>query len=59
MKEMLIGEDPDDIDGIWRRLYLGTAMNGRRGVVVHTMGAVDMALWDLRGKTRGLPVYKL
>ena len=59
MKEMLIGEDADDIEGIWRKLYIGTAMNGRRGVVVHTLGAVEMALWDLRGKARGLPLYKL
>ena len=51
--------DPDDIEGIWRKLYIGTAMNGRRGVVVHTMGAIDMALWDLKGKARGLPLYKL
>jgi L-alanine-DL-glutamate epimerase-like enolase superfamily enzyme len=59
MKEMLIGEDPDDIEAIWRKLYIGTAMNGRRGVVVHTIGAVEMALWDLKGKVHGLPVYKL
>ncbi|MEX0814554.1 MAG: mandelate racemase/muconate lactonizing enzyme family protein [Dongiaceae bacterium] len=59
IKDMLIGADADDIAGIWRRLYVGTAMNGRRGAVVHAISAVDMALWDLRGKARGEPVYKL
>ncbi len=36
-----------------------TAMNGRRGAVVHDMGAIDMALWDLRGKKAGKPLWQL
>jgi L-alanine-DL-glutamate epimerase-like enolase superfamily enzyme len=59
MKELLLGSDPSDIDGIWRRTYLGTAMNGRRGAVVHALGAVEMALWDLKGKALGKPVHEL
>ncbi|MGE3290832.1 MAG: mandelate racemase/muconate lactonizing enzyme family protein [Geminicoccaceae bacterium] len=59
MKELLQGADPFDIEGIWRRIYLGTAMNGRRGAVVHTLGAVEMALWDLKGKALGKPVHEL
>jgi L-alanine-DL-glutamate epimerase-like enolase superfamily enzyme len=34
-------------------------MNGRRGAVVHTLGAVEMALWDLKGKALGKPVHAL
>jgi len=59
VKEMLIGADPFDIDGLWRRMYIGTAMNGRRGAVVHAMGAIEMALWDLKGKALGKPVHEL
>ena len=59
MKELLLGADPFDIEGIWRRIYLGTAMNGRRGAVVHAFGAVEMALWDLKGKALGKPVHEL
>lgn len=59
IREMLIGADPFDIGGLWRRMYLGTAMNGRRGVVIHAMSAVDMALWDLCGKAMSLPVHAL
>ncbi|HUL07546.1 MAG TPA: mandelate racemase/muconate lactonizing enzyme family protein [Candidatus Acidoferrum sp.] len=59
IKEMLIGADPFDIDGLWRRMYIGTAMNGRRGAVVHAMGAIEMALWDLKGKALGKPVHEL
>jgi L-alanine-DL-glutamate epimerase-like enolase superfamily enzyme len=59
IRDMLIGADPLDIAGLWDRMYKGTAMNGRRGVVIHAMGAVDMALWDLKGKALGQPVYEL
>jgi len=59
MRDMLIGADPFDIAGLWDKMYKGTAMNGRRGVVIHAMGAIDMALWDLKGKALGLPVHAL
>jgi L-alanine-DL-glutamate epimerase-like enolase superfamily enzyme len=59
IRDLLIGADPMDIAGLWDRMYKGTAMNGRRGVVIHAMGAVDMALWDLKGKALGKPVWQL
>lgn len=59
IREMLIGADPFQIGPLCERLYRGTAMNGRRGVVIHAMSAVEMALWDLCGKATGLPVHAL
>lgn len=59
IKQMLIGADPLEGEALWQRLYVGTAMNGRRGAVIHALGAVDMALWDIRGKAAGKPVYEL
>jgi len=59
ISDMLIGADPFDIGALWERMYIGTAMNGRRGVVIHAMSAVEMALWDLCGKALGEPVYRL
>src|SRR4051812_34476557 len=59
LREMLLGADPLDVEGLWERLYVGSAMNGRRGAVVHAIGALDMALHDLRGKYHGVPTYKL
>ncbi len=59
IRDMLIGADPFDIAGLWDKMYKGTAMNGRRGVVIHAMGAIDMALWDLKGKALGVPVHAL
>jgi L-alanine-DL-glutamate epimerase-like enolase superfamily enzyme len=59
MKDILIGRDPLDTSAIWETLYTSTAMSGRRGPVICAMGAIDMALWDIKGKALGLPVYKL
>jgi L-alanine-DL-glutamate epimerase-like enolase superfamily enzyme len=59
IRDLLIGADPFQIGELWRKIYLGTAMNGRRGMVIHAMSAVDMALWDLCGKAVGLPVHAL
>lgn len=55
----LIGLDPMDPVAVWDRIYQATAMTGRRGALVHALGAVDMAIWDLAGKARGLPVWQL
>lgn len=59
IEEMLIGEDPLQPERIWSKLYSGSKMTGRRGAVICAMGAIDMALWDIRGKALGQPIYKL
>lgn len=59
MRDILIGANPYLIGELWRKIYVGTAMNGRRGMVIHALSAVDMALWDLCGKALGLPVHQL
>jgi L-alanine-DL-glutamate epimerase-like enolase superfamily enzyme len=58
LSEMLIGEDPLHAEQLWEKLYVGSAMNGRRGLVIHAMGALDMALHDLRGKALGKPCHE-
>lgn len=59
LKEMLIGENPLEPERLWEKLYTGSAMNGRRGAVICAMGALDMALWDIRGKAAGKPIWQL
>ena len=59
MRELLIGRDPREIESIWNDIYTFTAMNGRRGAVIHALGAVEMALWDIAGKIAGKPVWQL
>jgi len=59
IRDILIGANPFEIGELWRHMYFGTAMNGRRGMVIHAMSAIDMALWDLCGKALGRPVHAL
>jgi L-alanine-DL-glutamate epimerase-like enolase superfamily enzyme len=59
LKEMLVGQDPGDVEGLWERMYAGSAMTGRRGLGICAIGALDMALWDLRGKAEGKPCWQL
>jgi mannonate dehydratase len=55
---MLIGRDPARIEDTWQYLYKGAYW--RRGPVTMTaIAAVDTALWDIKGKVAGLPVYQL
>ncbi|MCX2733837.1 D-galactonate dehydratase family protein [Saccharopolyspora sp. NFXS83] len=55
---LLIGRDPARIEDTWQYFYRGAYW--RRGPVTMTsIGAVDLALWDIKGKTAGLPVYEL
>jgi L-alanine-DL-glutamate epimerase-like enolase superfamily enzyme len=59
LEEMLLGENPLEPERLWQKLYSGSKMTGRRGAVICAMGALDMALWDLRGKALGKPIYQL
>lgn len=57
--EILVGEDPVEIAALWQKLYEGTFWPGRRGLGMHAISAIDIALHDLAGKQLGLPAYKL
>jgi L-rhamnonate dehydratase len=59
LKAILMGADPRDVEGLWERMYVGSAMTGRRGLGICAMGALDMALWDLRGKIENKPCWQL
>jgi L-alanine-DL-glutamate epimerase-like enolase superfamily enzyme len=59
LREMLIGMNPLEPEAAWCELYVGSAMSGRRGAVVHALGALDIALWDICGKARGVPCWQL
>jgi L-rhamnonate dehydratase len=55
---ILIGMNPLDIRVINEKLYRSTFYYGRRGVVVHAIGGIDIALWDIAGKYHNQPIYQ-
>ncbi|WP_067830269.1 mandelate racemase/muconate lactonizing enzyme family protein [Actinomadura kijaniata] len=54
-----LGEDSDDIVGLWDRAYQETLLAGRRGAVVRALSALDIALWDLKARRAGQPLAVL
>lgn len=59
LREMLIGEDPLDAGRLWQKMHRGTMYYGRSSVTITAMAAIDVALWDLKGKAFGVPIYQL
>lgn len=59
LREILIGEDPLDIDRLWAKMYRRTMYYGRRAVGIAAMAGVDLALWDLKGKFFKQPIWRL
>ena len=59
LSAVLVGADPADPVALWHRMYQSTDYVGRRGLAMHAIGGVDLALWDLRGKIEGKPVHEL
>ncbi|MCC6443580.1 MAG: mandelate racemase/muconate lactonizing enzyme family protein [Armatimonadetes bacterium] len=55
---MLIGQDPARIQHLWQFMYRGWFYPPGREKL-HALGALDLALWDLKGKALGVPVYEL
>ena len=56
---LLRGEDPTDLERLWEMMYGLTRWYGRKGAAMSALGGVDTALWDLRGKALGRPVWRL
>src|ERR1051325_6855013 len=61
VKPAVVGMDPTDIDRIWQKLYFGPRARqlGLRGIGFVALSGLDVALWDIRGKAEGAPIYKL
>lgn len=59
LRELLIGEDPLDTVRLWQKMHRSTMYFGRSSVTITAMAAIDMALWDLKGKCFGVPIYQL
>ncbi len=56
---VVVGEDPLDHERLAAKAYWRLQSVGRRGLVAQAYSAVDLALWDIKGKAAGMPLYKL
>lgn len=56
---LLMDKDPLDTSVIWDSLYNWTRDQGMKGVTISALSAIDIALWDIKGKAQGLPIFKL
>jgi len=59
ISEIVISQDADRIEWLWHRLWWDLHYGGRGGPTVLAMSAVDIALWDLKAKRAGLPLWNL
>ena len=59
LEPLVVGSAPSEVGRTWETMYRATLNVGRRGIVLHAISAVDIALWDLFGKQLGVPVYEL
>ncbi len=59
LREILIGEDPLDIERLWQKMYDESSYMGRRGAAVHAISAIDIALWDIASQHYGAPIHQL
>ncbi len=59
LKPLLLGQNPWDIEFLWQHMYRKAMAFGRKGIGMTAISAVDIALWDLLGKSAKQPVYRL
>ncbi|KAK6330042.1 hypothetical protein TWF718_003470 [Orbilia javanica] len=58
-ERFLLGADPRNTNLLWEQMFRASMFYGRKGLPIAVISVVDLALWDLIGKVRGEPVYKM
>jgi L-rhamnonate dehydratase len=59
IKPLLIDENPLDTERLWERMYRATYRHGQAGILLMAISGIDLALWDLKGRALGQPVWQL
>ena len=59
LRPLLMGQDPWDVERLWQHMYRKTMAFGRKGIGMVAISALDIALWDLLGKSAKQPVYRI
>jgi L-alanine-DL-glutamate epimerase-like enolase superfamily enzyme len=55
---LLVGQDSDEVEGLWEKMYRELILHGRAGIVMRAISTVDIATWDLNARARSLPLYR-
>jgi galactonate dehydratase len=59
LNELIVGDDPTRIELTWHKIFRSFTYMGSRGATTHVISGIDIALWDIRGKMLGEPIYEL
>ena len=59
LRPLLLGQSPLEIERLTDRVHRATLLYGRRGLAMFAWSGIELALWDLAGQARGVPVYEL
>ena len=59
LNDLLVGRDPAHIESLWHDVFRAFTYMGSRGAACEALSGVDIALWDIRGKALGVPIYDL
>lgn len=59
LARLVIGQDPFETEKLWHKMYNANIYSGRSGAAFHAISGIDIALWDIKGKALGLPIWKL
>ena len=59
LKDEVIGKDALASEEIWNAMFMAIRSSGRKGLAMLAISAIDLAIWDIKGKILGLPVYRL
>ncbi|HLZ09352.1 MAG TPA: enolase C-terminal domain-like protein, partial [Chloroflexota bacterium] len=59
LSDLVMGEDPAFTERLWERMFKQSLLVGRRGGMLRAISAIDLALWDVLGKARNEPLYRL
>jgi L-alanine-DL-glutamate epimerase-like enolase superfamily enzyme len=59
LRNYLIGQDPRQIEMLWELMHRRAYKHARGGIVIAAISGIDIALWDLRGKIAGMPLWQM
>ena len=59
LKPLIIGESINNIEFLWNKMWNATFIQGRMGITVMAMSALDIALWDCYGRTKEMPLWDI